>query len=652
MPPTITKIALIILIISTLNKSFGSISIHDYIIKNYMCQHQPMLLLQLAKAYSCRDINKAYLCYDSIINIATQQKDTALLVHCFIFYSYFIKYSLNKGTISREYLNRALLLISNQHTQQSIADSYLIQGVLASVQIKDYSDQVINQFDTFVIHNYMQSIHLQTDDFIKAQIYEYLEIYNLDFYNLYDTVESYKQRRSKPYYYDSAVYYYNKAKCIDGVTINLFHWCNAYRYECQCPKRNVQHCKQKDSLLQAAQKLADSTGNILVHGRVANIHAYKEKDRGNYSAAMQFLQEAERSAEQMHDKNQALRYLYTYQDVYVAQKDYKKAYFAVLNINKVKDSIGMLNNIDELTFVQNRYENQARDIKINKLLNEKVIKEEKQRLLFTYISFIILFLSVVIVVLLIYLRQRSKISNQIKKNAELNYLLKQNLEHQLVDVQEQFIRSHMNPHFIFNALNSIQTLILVEDSKRAVIYLQKFAQLSRITIEHLRKEYIPLDVEISFLTKYLEMEQLRYDYIFDFEITVGNDVDAEMDEIPPMFVQPFVENAIKHGILPKNEKGLIKVDFNTKFIDEQEVLICTIEDDGVGFMKSQEHRDSEHKSIALKLIQDRMQLFGEKDALKSKYKLDIEEINDAYNTCIGSRIVLTFGSLSNKVKTI
>lgn len=158
------------------------------------------------------------------------------------------------------------------------------------------------------------------------------------------------------------------------------------------------------------------------------------------------------------------------------------------------------------------------------------------------------------------------------------------IEKQKFDLEQKALRLQMNPHFIFNSLNSIQSYILTHNVEKAVQYLGKFSQLMRLILSNSAFKYIPIKEELKSISYYLDLEKLRFENKFDYMINVDKEIDEEFIEIPPMIVQPYIENAIIHGLLHKPSKGKIEIDFK---LDDRRV-ICTVLDNGVGREKSLE----------------------------------------------------------------
>ena len=172
------------------------------------------------------------------------------------------------------------------------------------------------------------------------------------------------------------------------------------------------------------------------------------------------------------------------------------------------------------------------------------------------------------------------------------------------------LRAQMNPHFVFNSLNSIQHYILNSKGDEAVMYLSKFAKLIRIILNNSEKPTVTINEDIEAVKLYLELEKMRFDNKFTYNITISTDIDGDYDEIPPMLIQPYLENAILHGINPKEGKGTI--DINLTLIEQ--FIKITITDDGIGREASRalQHisAKSKHASLGMKITKDRLRLLN------------------------------------------
>jgi len=238
------------------------------------------------------------------------------------------------------------------------------------------------------------------------------------------------------------------------------------------------------------------------------------------------------------------------------------------------------------------------------------------------------FISLAILFVSFYYRKRiSKIKKEEALRLEKHKLLTNSIQSEL-----KAIRAQMNPHFIFNAINSIQDLVLQNDTLKSYDALVQFSKLVRNTLDYSEKEFIYLSQEIDFLETYLGLEQLRFKTNFDYNIQ--NFIQGDL-RIPSIIIQPFVENAIKHGLLHKSGQKQLNITFN--LIDEQ--IICTITDNGIGIKKSQEiksRQNRNHKSFSTNAISKRLQILEQK--LEQKCYFTSEEIIGEQEMVIGTKI--------------
>lgn len=176
---------------------------------------------------------------------------------------------------------------------------------------------------------------------------------------------------------------------------------------------------------------------------------------------------------------------------------------------------------------------------------------------------------------------------------------------QLLEIELRGIRSQMNPHFLFNAMSSIQNLIRKEEQEKADLYLGQFAGLMRKTLRNTAEEYIPLTDEIETLKQYCSLESLRHPFQYEFQI--DDSIDAHNTYIPSMILQPIIENAIIHGLAPQKDPKALLV----KIGPGQKGLNCTISDNGIGILATQKHTERKnHQSVGMKLVRQRLELLG------------------------------------------
>ena len=196
-------------------------------------------------------------------------------------------------------------------------------------------------------------------------------------------------------------------------------------------------------------------------------------------------------------------------------------------------------------------------------------------------------------------------------------------------IKQKLLLSQMNPHFIFNSIDNIQSLIINGKETVAISYLNSFSKLTRQILENSNENYISLQEEIDMAENYLSIQQLLYNNRFNYSINMVNVSDTESYFIPPMLTQPFIENAIKHGIRNKDEKGMIDIVFSFN----QEKLIFEITDNGLGF--NDEKKQSGHKSMAMKITKERLLNYTQ----NKDFEVSSENKIDAEGNIKGAKIV-------------
>jgi len=201
--------------------------------------------------------------------------------------------------------------------------------------------------------------------------------------------------------------------------------------------------------------------------------------------------------------------------------------------------------------------------------------------------------------------------------------------------EQRLLRAQMNPHFLFNSLASIQNYIINEDTDRASIYLSRFSQLVRNILDNSVEEYVSLEKEIETIRNYLELQKVRYAGKFDFDIDIDPDIDIETVLIPPMLAQPFIENAIEHGIRHRETPGRIDI----RFRFEDNLIRFEVEDDGVGREKAREieaSKGAKHRSMATSITIDRLATINKK--LKKKIRMEITDLKDEVGIGTGTKV--------------
>ena len=376
------------------------------------------------------------------------------------------------------------------------------------------------------------------------------------------------------------------------------------------------------------------TGNLYgianISNSIADIYLEKGEPQKAYPYIMDGLKYAKQSKARRIESD-SYNFLSKY---YKAVNNDSKAYETQLLLMALKDSLFSLELTEQVAEMQTRYETEKKEKEIEILARDKEIQSLKIRKqsvqLYVLLGFI--FLAMVISILVF---GRIKLKQQ-QVRTELE---KKNLE-----TEQRLLRSQMNPHFIFNSMNSIQSFISGNDSFTAMTYLSKFAQLMRNILENSRKPFICLSEEINTLELYMELERMRFKQKFDYKITIEPGLPIETAYIPPMLIQPFVENSIKHGLRNKKDKGLLEIEFSQK----HKFINCVVKDNGVGRKKAMEmnkekntmpdDRQESHQSLGMLVTRERL------DALSKEKKININfnitDLKDKNGKAEGTQVVI------------
>ncbi len=240
----------------------------------------------------------------------------------------------------------------------------------------------------------------------------------------------------------------------------------------------------------------------------------------------------------------------------------------------------------------------------------------------------------------------SRFEAERKANMEEMYKL------QATGLQLKALRAQMNPHFVFNALNSVQNFITSKDPSLAAKYLAQFAHLMRQSLEYSDQEIISLEKEIEFLQNYLDINvNLRFENKLEYKIKVDEEIEEDILGVPTMIVQPYVENSIEHGIRPKH-KGLIKIEFKLK---DDDTILCIVEDNGVGRLKAKELQEMNgnlrsHKSLGTKITQERLEILQKNRTGKEGVVKIIDLVDEISGNPSGTRVEVLIPILDVQVK--
>ncbi|GAB3642812.1 histidine kinase [Spirosoma arcticum] len=238
------------------------------------------------------------------------------------------------------------------------------------------------------------------------------------------------------------------------------------------------------------------------------------------------------------------------------------------------------------------------------------------------------------------LNQRTREIQEQSRLLEAQHIrqLETEFEQKLADTEMTALRAQMNPHFIFNCLNSIKLYTLDNDADRASDYLTKFSRLIRLVLENSRSELVPLQNELEALQLYIELEAMRFKQKVQFSIDVSPDIDQRYLCIPPLLLQPYVENAIWHGLMHKPEGGTVTVEVSQP---KDNLLHIEITDDGVGRERAKELKSKSagtHKSFGMQVTADRIRMINQLYNIQTQ--AEVMDLVDSFGEPCGTRVVL------------
>lgn len=296
-------------------------------------------------------------------------------------------------------------------------------------------------------------------------------------------------------------------------------------------------------------------------------------------------------------------------EIYSIKGNYKKALENHKQYKVLNDSLFNKSNTEKIAQLEAEYKYQQkidsasiRELKLTKevLITSESLKETQRNYLWAVI--VVLIVSIFLGSIIFFL----KLKNEKNKT-------------QKIITEQKLLRTQMTPHFIFNALSVLQGIILNKEEEKSVQYLSKFSKLLRITLENSRDKLVPLDKELLATTNYLDLQNLETEDTYQYKIQVDAHIDTTQFQIPPMLIQPFIENAIEHGF--KNKNANKKIDIQLSF--QNEILTCKIIDNGVGINSKAEDKSDVKNSLATTITKERLYMLSKH--FKQKGAITIED---------------------------
>lgn len=362
----------------------------------------------------------------------------------------------------------------------------------------------------------------------------------------------------------------------------------------------------------------------------------KDKDAFLYAREGLVLAERTKARQNIRD---GCRQLYL---LYDREKKTDSAYAYYRRYNVLKDSV--LSDWTKGKFASFGYEQQIKLLNKENELQDVCLREEMLAKNLLLGGIVVLLLLGGVYVWIVRLKRRNEEHRRKRAEDELEIerleseRSKAALQQRAKELEVQALRSQMNPHFIFNCLNAINRFILGHETEAASDYLTKFSRLMRMIMNHSRHSTVTLAEEIEMLQLYLGMEQLRFKNAFDYRIDVEEDLDTEEVRIPPLLIQPFVENAVWHGLMHKEERGSLLLRLQVR----GDVLTCIVRDNGVGRKRAgmlKSKSAEKHKSMGMQITAERMALLGGPGEPQPFFQ--IEDLYDETGAPAGTQVTLS-----------
>ncbi len=509
-------------------------------------------------------------------------------------------------------------IVFSEQSNYSKALQFYLKSVKIYESLNDESKCAKLYNNIGVVYKSQHSDFKALEYFIKAQkIQEKLKDVNVGI-TLTNIANIYLKQKSL----DKAFEYYDLAKNSLDKNPNpraLGEWYNNMGLYFTAKNQNDEAVINWQNAIATFQSIDDKFG--LADTYIFLGEFYLDKDK--LEEALQYTDKALALATEINVLEQKAIAEKLLSDIYAKKGNSNLALEHFQKYSVIKDSLTNEENIRKSVEASLNYEFEKKEL-LQKEENDKrelLLKEEakssKLKLLFGGLIALLLFG----IGFLIYNRM------QLKKTLTL--------QKELAEYEQKALHLQMNPHFVFNCLGSISSFIVQNGTDSAIKYLSKFSKLMRLTLEYSKESLIPIDKEIESLQNYLELEQLRFNHKFNFNIRKSPEIEDDV-ALPPLIIQPFVENAIIHGVIPKKEIGNVIIDFAIK----DDSLVCTILDDGIGINQSKQNKEHSviaHKSMALDIIKKRLEMIA--SSTSKKATIDIEEIVEN-NVAKGTRVIL------------
>ncbi len=349
---------------------------------------------------------------------------------------------------------------------------------------------------------------------------------------------------------------------------------------------------------------------------------WAQYDLNKFDESESYLKKALKIAEEKNVPSSIAAANIHLSELYKKKGDYKQAFERYLISDKINHNISSDKNKEYVNMLDKKYQAEQKNNEIKQLEKELEVsalrQKETRRNQIVSIFGAILILGTFIV----YNRQR-RLRNEKK----------------IITLEQDMLRSQMNPHFIFNSLNSIKLYIINNEKENAVYYLNKFSKLIRKILMASKEKEITLSEELETMDLYMNIENIRFSNEINYKTTISPEIDLEAIKVPSLILQPFLENALWHGLSSKKDNKTINLDITN---ENGNFIRISITDNGIGRVEAQKIKDSKslkRKSLGLAITSERLANFYK--GYNKEYSVEIKDLYDENNNAIGTQVIIT-----------
>lgn len=572
------------------------------------------VLIEAANYYQFKEFEKGLPLINEALEIALEKK---LFIREGIALRSLAAYYLRKGMYDKA-IDKAIVSLKVLENRQSTSELLLTNSLLARLyRDKGFFEKAleINKKNAELVENDPESAN-------KARYY-------FDLGNSYKELKQFEEAEAN---YKHALDISKRVNFVPGEMMLTLTLGQHYKYMDEYVKAKIHLNKVLPYYIEHKQV----SNEALVYYELASVSSLEGKHKASIPLYRKSLEIYEQIGKLYFVKEINQRLFIAYNIV----GDLDKAKEANKVYNQMKDSIDNQKTDKLIADMKTKYETEQ--IAADKELAEKraaLAEAESRQNLILFISAVIIAILVVVSASFYLLRIR-----QAKKAEMIALQLQESqkrlaLEKQYRDSELKALKAQMNPHFIFNVLNSIQEFIILNKKELAGDYLATFAELIRSYLHFSNQGYISLADEIETMQKYLELEALRFGDELQFSLDVEEGINSESKHIPTMIIQPYVENAIKHGLFHKQGGKSVRLSFSAP---EEGVVQCVIEDDGIGREQAKAIENKKHKtfkSFATEATATRLELFNQMTS--NKIGVETLDLLDDENKPAGTKVILT-----------